>query len=203
MKLNQFITKSASTLVLALSIATLRAETTQESKTEKGTNATPALVTVKTLLEDPAKYVDSTVVLEGFVTQVCQNRGCWAILHDEDPDDKGQIRVKQDESKPFKPFLNEHQGKTVLVTGEVHETKIDVDYLDKWEARVKAAKEKAAKKSKEEPAKTEVTGEKKDAYTSVFKQIESLRKRVADSKKGYVTSISFEVSKWEPKTLKP
>lgn len=198
--MKKFITATASALALALTITTARSENSESVSKTNTPSSTPPTITVKTLLENSEKYVDSQVVLEGFVTDVCKRRGCWALLHDADPDDKGQIRVKQDESKPFTAFTPEIQGKTVLVSGEVHQTKIDAEYLDKWEARVKAAKQKA------DEAKTKAVDQKKDEKAAepdnsetVLKQIAGFRKRVEDSKKGYLTSVSFAVTKWQVK----
>ena len=153
------------------------------------TNA-PVKLGVKQLLEDPSDYVGKKIELQGFVTDYCKRKGCWAVLHDEDADAKQQLRVKQnEEGDTFKPFLPELQGKTISAFGEVHETKIDADYLDKWEARVKSAKEKGAA--------TKEKGEEDDSSKAVLKQIAGFRERIAKSKKGYLTSISFAVDKWE------
>lgn len=187
---------------LFLSLSLLFGAALLPCRSENATNTTSTkssaltVVSVKELFKSPTNFVGSTIILEGFVTDVCKRRGCWAILHDSDPDNKDEIRVKQDESKPFNPFLPDLQGKTVCVTGTVHLTKIDTDYLDKWEARVKAAKLKATEGKEQKNATT-------NAYDAVFKQIDGLRKRLAGSQKGYLNSISFAVEKWQPKTEQP
>lgn len=40
-------------------------------------------VALNELLREPARYADKTVRVEGKVTAVCQNRGCWLELGDE------------------------------------------------------------------------------------------------------------------------
>ena len=164
--------------------------------TPKTVSAQPApVVTVKELFKDPVKLEGQQIVLEGFVTDYCKRKGCWATLHDTDSDAKGIVKVQQDEEgATFKPFLPELQGKTILVTGTVHATKVDTNYLDKWEARVKAAKPAPA-------ANAEATAADPDkAKTATLKQIASLRDRVANSKRGYLTSVSFAAETWKPKS---
>lgn len=157
----------------------------------------PATVTVQELIKDANNYDGQEVVLEGFVTDYCKRKGCWALLHDKDSDAKGIIKVQQDEEGPtFKPFLPELQGKTILVTGKVHATKVDTNYLDKWESRVNSAKTSAA----EDKDKVAAQAKAKEA---VLKQIATLRDRLANSKKGYLTSISFAVNTWQPKSELP
>jgi hypothetical protein len=156
-------------------------------------SANAAPVGVKELLKNPKSYAGRPIVLEGLVTDVCKRKGCWALLHDTDPEAKGQIRVKQDdEAGTFKAFLPEEQGKTVLVSGELSETRIDADYLNKWEARVKAAGE-AKTKDKEAEGTSE----------AVTRQITLLRQRLAKSTNGYLSSYGFAVTKWENKAEKP
>ena len=118
-----------------------------------------------------------------------QARGCWAMLHDLDSDAQGQVRVKQeDDQSNFKAFLPEHQGKTVVVTGELHETRIDTTYLDKWETRVKAGPKESGKGEEAE-----------HSQEAVLKQIAGLREKLAKSGKSYLSSLQVAVDKWEVK----
>jgi hypothetical protein len=155
------------------------------------------VVGVKDFLKEPGAYSGQQIVLQGFVTEVCRRKGCWALLHDSDPEAKGQVRVKQNEDgDTFKAFLPELLGKTLLVTGEVKETQMDNAYLDKWEANVRAAQAKAAKT---EGAKTETN----NAYDPVLKQISDYRRRVAQAAHGYLASYSLAVTHWETLAEKP
>jgi hypothetical protein len=150
------------------------------------TNATPT-VTVKEYLKDPGAFAERDIVLQGFVTDVCRKKGCWALLHDADADARGQVRVKQDEEgRTFKAFPLELLGKNILVTGHVNATKVDNAYLDKWEASVKAAQERAEKAG----------GEKSESFDTVLKQIAEYRDRAAKSPHGYLKSYSLAVSQW-------
>jgi hypothetical protein len=149
--------------------------------------ATSPVVSVKEYLKDPAVFAGRQIVLKGFVTEVCRRKGCWALLHDADSEAKGQVRVKQnEEGKTFKAFLPELQGRTILVTAEVKETKIDTAYLDKWENNVKAAKEKAEK----------TPGETNPQFDATLKQIATYRDRLAKSERGWLASYSVAVLNW-------
>jgi len=150
----------------------------------------PAQVGVQELLKNRSKLDGKKVQLEGMVTEICKHKGCWAMVHDVDSDVEGQVRVKQDDNQSnFKAFMPEHQGKTVVVTGELHETRIDTAYLDKWEARVK------------HPAKDAVAGEAAEhSRDVVLKQIAGLREKLAKSGKSYLSSLQVAVDKWEVKS---
>jgi hypothetical protein len=158
-------------------------------KTKTKADAAPVQVGVKQLIADRATLDGKKVQLEGMVTEICKHRGCWAMLHDVDSDAEGQIRVKQDDNQSnFKAFMPEHQGRTVLVTGELHVTKIDKAYLDKWEARVKAAGKKGA-----------AAEEAEQSQEAVLKQIAALREKLAKSGKPYLSSMQVAVDKWQVK----
>ncbi|MDR3456785.1 MAG: hypothetical protein P4N60_05025 [Verrucomicrobiae bacterium] len=164
----------------------------------------PPVIGVQDFQKHGEAYAGQEIVLQGFVTDYCKRKGCWAILHDLDPDAKGQVRVKQDEEGPtFKPFLPELQGQTILVKGKVQSTKIDTNYLDKWEARIKTAKAEADKAPAKADKDAEKTAAVDNAAAANLKQIAALRERVANSEKGYLTSVSLTVTSWEPKADKP
>jgi hypothetical protein len=191
---NQIAAAVALLLALAASTgcATDTIPSTNAAPPRKSGN--PPVVGVGAFLKDPQLYSAGEIVLQGFVTDVCKRKGCWALLHDNDPDAKGQVRVKQNEDgDTFKAFLPELLGKTILVTGKVKETKIDNEYLDKWETSVKAAREKAVK------AEDKKSGEG-DSYDAILKQIAGLRKRAAKAPNGWFSSYSLIVDKWEPQT---
>jgi len=162
-----------------------------KAKAKAATDSGPATqVGVQELLKNRSKLDGKKVALEGMVTEICKHKGCWAMVHDVDSDADGLVRVKQDDNQSnFKAFLPEHQGKTVVVTGELHETRIDTAYLDKWEARVKA------------PAKDAAAGQEADhSRDASLKQIAGLREKLAKSGKSYLSSLQVSVDKWEVKT---
>jgi hypothetical protein len=174
---------------LQAALGLLLAATLQAQPTNTPAPAPLPVVGVSQIFKAPTNYIGRKFVLEGFVTDVCKHRGCWALLHDNDPDAKGQIRAKQDESGPaFTAFRPELQGRTIRVTGELHETRIDKAYLDKWEARVKAAQTASRKNDDaEQPS------------NAVLAQIARLREQLAKSGEDYLSSLGLAVVKWEVK----
>ena len=187
-----------------LLILALAARASFAAETGAATNAPAAapsptepapVVAVKDYLKDPKAYAGKRIVLQGFVTEVCRKKGCWALLHDTDSEAKGQVRVKQDEDgSTFKPFLPELQGRTILVTSDVKETRVDGAYLDNWEKTVKAAKEKAAKEAATGAAKG--GAEEADEYDAILKRIAEYRERLAKSERGYLSSYSLAALEW-------
>jgi hypothetical protein len=193
---------AVASLVLLLALAgTTGPAAGQSTNTNAAVRALPEkppVVGVKDFLHDPHAYAGRQIILEGFVTDVCRRKGCWALLHDNDADADGQIRVQQnEEGDTFKAFLPELQGKSILVTGKVKETRIDSSYLDKWEGDVKAAKEKKAAQAGKPNSGDD------PAYDDILKKIIGLRERVAKSKHGFVSSYSVAVNQWEPQAEKP
>jgi len=44
------------------------------------------------IMGDPARFADETVLIRGQVTEVCQKKGCWAVI--QDGDEHVQMRFK-------------------------------------------------------------------------------------------------------------
>ena len=41
-------------------------------------------ISAATLLDDPSAYVDRTILVEGRVADVCQEKGCWMVITDNE-----------------------------------------------------------------------------------------------------------------------
>jgi RecJ-like exonuclease len=48
---------------------------------------------IKTLLEQPDKYIGKVVMVEGEITQVCQMAGCWIMMKDASSSEPIMIKV--------------------------------------------------------------------------------------------------------------
>ena len=70
-------------------------------------------VALADLVRDPARYADKTVRVEGKVSSVCQNRGCWLELGDE----AGSAHVKLKGHSFFVP--KDARGKLAEVEARV------------------------------------------------------------------------------------
>lgn len=82
------------------------------------------------------KPVDQVITIEGFPASVCVKCGKKAVMRDRDPEAEYTLRVER--TGEMKPFLAEHVGRTMQVTGVLREKRMDAAYFDEWEARVKA-----------------------------------------------------------------
>lgn len=71
-------------------------------------------VTLSELVREPGRYADKTVRVEGKVSAVCQNRGCWLELGD----DAGSAHVKLSGHSFFVP--QDARGKRAEVEARVY-----------------------------------------------------------------------------------
>ena len=133
------------TLVFALGLAFVTAcGNDTGSKDAAGT-----AMTLAKLLEKPEQFTDKQVVLTGTVTHVCKHGG--KRLHITDIETKDVIRVESGED--MSAFARELEGSDVVVTGILHETRIDQAYLDEWEQEILAAEAEAVKEAAKEAKK--------------------------------------------------
>ena len=76
---------------------------------------------VAKVLEEPKKYADKTVLVEGTVSGVCQNRGCWMTMQHEGK----EMRVRFKDYAFFVP--KDCAGRTARIEGVFKVEKIPVD----------------------------------------------------------------------------
>lgn len=94
-------------------------------------------------------------------------------------------------------FNQDVVGKTMRVTGTLQELRLDATYFDSWEARVKASlKAKNTDEGEKEEGCTEECSENV-AAEQTLKNIAACRKKLASSKKGYLTAFWVDGKKWE------
>lgn len=78
------------------------------------------VVKVSAILENPARYVGKTVVVEGTIVDVCAARGCWMDLAGDKPHQR--MKIKVDDGVIVFPL--ESRGKKAQVQGRVEELKL-------------------------------------------------------------------------------
>jgi hypothetical protein len=72
------------------------ASASTEQKFGKGVTLTEA-TPLKALFETPEKYVGKTIRIDGIVTNVCEDMGCWMAVGEKDKaDDKDTLRLTVD-----------------------------------------------------------------------------------------------------------
>jgi hypothetical protein len=102
-------------------------------------------MTLAKLLDEPAAHSGKTVVVEGVVDEVCQNKGCWMTLKHDGKD----MRVRFKDYAFFVP--KDSSGKTARVEGVFEVKDVPVDearhYLEDAGKPEEAAKITAPVKS--------------------------------------------------------
>jgi hypothetical protein len=161
------------TILLLVSCATEKTDQLQEQ------------LDVATITEDAVDYVGKTVSLTGTVVHVCKHGGKRMFIIGEDPEKRFKITAGPDVGT----FDIALEGSDVLVTGLLEEQRVDEAYLDNWESELAAdSKPEVAHEGMEhgeEEGKEEHTQESN-------KQIENMRKKLAESGKEYLSFYSLK-----------
>ena len=151
--------------------------------------------------------VGKQIVVEGMATWVCPHMGCKAQIINADGESKTALLLTQGKGTPkFNPEL---RGDTLRVTGILHETRITAADLDEQEAAIKNPKNADAHDhdhghgkgddcencpSKQQKVSPEQLAKAKNAQLA---RIAKHREMLSKSKKGYLSSLSFESKSWE------
>lgn len=135
-----------------LSVSTFGQET-QKAKEGKGTTAWKTygaeltqkeITPLAKVLKNIEKYRDKVMLVEGTITEVCQNKGCWMMV-----DDKGtQVRVEFNNYGFFVPWDSE--GKKVRLQGTVRRKKISEKMAEHMAAEMKKPPVEMGKKGEQE-----------------------------------------------------
>lgn len=142
-------------VLLLVSIAFVRAE---EKKLGKEISLKEK-TSISKILSAPDKFDGKTVLVEGKVLGVCQEKGCWIDIAGEKKNEKIRVKVKDGEIV----FPKDAKGKTVMVEGVLASVKGDAcdekETKDTKEAGC-CAKEKEAKTVKDKKAASCCSDEK-------------------------------------------
>lgn len=95
-------------------VAAARAQDSKEEKLGKGVTLTEA-TPLKALFETPEKFVGKTIRIDGVVTAVCQEMGCWMALG-ESAQAESSVRLKVTHDGKI-VFPISAKGKTVSAEG--------------------------------------------------------------------------------------
>jgi len=124
-------------VVIALSVAA-----TGEEKFGKGVTLTEA-TPIKALYESPEKYVGKTIRIDGVVTAVCEEMGCWMALGASDKAEE-TVRLKVEDGGPI-VFPIAAKGKAASAEGVFEKIDAKDDHsMDAAKEHVAASKLKNA-----------------------------------------------------------
>jgi hypothetical protein len=115
------------------------------------------VMTVSQLMEDPAKFLDKEIKIEGTVTHVCKHGGRRIHLTDLEPN----VKVRIEAPENMAAFARELEGSDVTVSAVLRETRIDAAYLDEWEAEVRAAEAEVAEEEVSAKSTADLKGDAK------------------------------------------
>jgi hypothetical protein len=100
------------------------AMTAVEEKFGAGVTLTEATA-IADVLEDPAAFAGRTIRIDGTVTAVCENMGCWMALAESDAKDAPTVRVKVDDGVIVFPVTA--KGKKASAQGTFERTAPEAD----------------------------------------------------------------------------
>lgn len=193
--------------IFLISCGNQQEQTEQTNDKTEITTVDPIVVTVGEFAEKAEELTGKTVVLEGIVDHVCEHGGDKMFIISEDTNGRVKITIGED----ILSFKTEWEGSSIKLKGVVEELIIDEDYLNNWENELLTNDEKSEKgkglgKNKKEGEdhkdgehkkgegdhKT-IKGKKADQGEHIdgFEQIKNIRKKVAESEKGYLAFYSI------------
>ncbi|MCY1634255.1 hypothetical protein [Marinifilum sp. D737] len=122
--------------LLAMCILMLSCNSVQKEKTEKKEVAQikHAALSIEQVMQTAADNVGKEVYFQGTVNHVCAHSGKRCILKTAD----GKLSIRVEATGKLEGFTKELAGNDLIVTGTLREKRLDTDYIDKWEADVKA-----------------------------------------------------------------
>ncbi len=129
------------------------------------------IIPVKDFQAKADEFVGKTIYVSGTVDHVCKHGGKKVVIVSDD----GEASLKIMAGDKISKFDKEIEGETINVLGTVQEKRVDEAYLSDWEDEVK------------EHHKTTDPEYKED-----MEKIAELRKKIKESKKGYLSFYSMD-----------
>ncbi len=121
-------------------------------------------------------FVGKTIYVSGTVDHVCKHGGKKVVIVSDD----GEASLKIMAGDKISKFDKSIEGETINVLGTVKELRVDEEYLSNWEEEVK------------EHHKADDPEYKED-----MERIAELRKKIKESKKGYLSFYSMDGIEYE------
>jgi hypothetical protein len=119
--------------LLAISLIMLSCNSVQKEKSETK-KVTQTALTIEQVMQTAADNVGNEVHFKGTVNHVCAHSGKRCILKTSD----GKLSIRVEATGKLEGFSKELAGNDLIVKGILREKKLDANYIDKWEADVKA-----------------------------------------------------------------
>lgn len=154
-------------------------------KDEKSLSTT---ISVDSLLSTPENWLNKEVTISGTVSHVCKHSGKKLFLFGQNPDKTIKINAGGNAAS----FDISYEGSDVEVKGKlIEDDKIDAEYLNEWEAEIKAnlgeEKQKVCEADKKAvSSQTSESSEEKIVSEDPFAKVKEYRKKLAESGRTYI-----------------
>ncbi|MEI6822296.1 MAG: hypothetical protein WCL51_10190 [Bacteroidota bacterium] len=176
-------------LLLALGAFIFFNNTGCKSGAKQATDSTKVGMTVDSFLLSPEKWAGKDIVIVGTISHVCKESGKKLFLFGAD----AEKTVKVNAGGEFATFDIKYEGNDIELTGTVVEDeKIDVNYLNEWEADIKKNIDDKDVKVCTEESKA-IAGQNKDttkankAKEDPYAEVKEFRKKLETSGKPYIS----------------
>ncbi len=152
------------------------------------------VMTVDSFLIAPDKWEGKEIVLTGTISHICKHSGKKLFLFSNNPEKTVKINAGGD----FSTFDIKQEGLDVELTGTVIEDeKIDVNYLNEWEAEIKLSLTDKNQKvcTEENKAISGQTSEEKvskEVEEDPYARIKEFRQKLESSGKPYISIYAVD-----------
>lgn len=187
--------KRALFLIAVVSIFAVACNNT--TKTKKETAAKEAVtscadhISVDSFLVVAENFVGKELTVMGTVDHVCKHGGKRVQMFSSCPSKKIHVEAAED----MGPFKAEVEGSDICVTGIVAEHKMDLAYVEEYEAKIKEAMAKESEEAEMKHAKGA------DHHASLEKVVK-WKEEINASEKGYISTFYLEGLKYQECTEK-
>jgi hypothetical protein len=142
-------------------------------------------ISVDSFLVIAGDYVDKELTVKGTVDHVCKHGGKRVKIFSS----CASKTIHGEAGEGVGPFNVELEGSDVCLTGTVLETRIDMAYVDEWEAKEKEAMEQNAEES-------EMEHKEGVDHHAKLDEIKKHREEIEASEKGYIAFYALNVTKF-------
>lgn len=162
---------------------------------DKSADSTKTAITVDSFLLTPEAWAGKDIVIAGTVSHICKHSGKKLFLFGANP----EMTVKINAGDNMSTFDIKYEGNDVEISGTVIEDeKIDANYLNEWEAEIKASIDDKDQKVCNEENKA-ITGQtsktaKKDTTVveDPYASVKEFRKKLEESGKTYISIYAID-----------
>jgi hypothetical protein len=158
-----------------------------KTKTETSETAICAEhISVDSFLVVAGDYVGKELTVMGTVDHVCKHGGKRIQMFSSCPSKK----IHAEAGEGVGQFKAEVEGSDICVTGIVGENKMDLAYVEEYEASIKEAMETKAEEA-------EMEHQKGADHHATLEKVAAWKEEIATNGKGYISTYFIEVTKYQ------